>query len=140
MRIDVDLPRLADVRAFVRGTVTGLGADRQTAGDIVLAVDEWVTNIVRHGYGGGHGPLEVEIDEEGTDIVVRVRDRAPIFDPATAPPFDPATPLRARRPGGMGIHLMYDLMGSVEHRPLPNGGNEVTLRRVGRSSEAGGIA
>jgi len=140
LRIDMDLERLAEVRAFVRATATSLGADERAVGDLVLAVDEWVTNVVRHGYRGGHGPLEVDLDQEGSDIVVHVRDGAPVFDPATAPPFDPATPLHVRRPGGMGIHLMYDLMGSVEHRPLAGGGNEVTLRRVSRSAEAGGIA
>jgi serine/threonine-protein kinase RsbW len=140
LRLDVDLARLADVRAFVRATVIRMGADERAVGDIVLSVDEWVTNVVRHGYRGGHGPLEVDVDEEGSDIVVHVRDGAPVFDPATAPPFDPETPLHLRRPGGMGIHLMYDLMRSVEHRPLPGGGNEVTMRRVSRSAEAGGIA
>lgn len=140
LRLDVDLSRLADVRAFVRASVRDLGADRGAEGDIVLAVDEWVTNVVRHGYGGGHGPLEVDVDLEGSDIVVHVRDRAPVFDPATAPPFDPARPLHERRPGGMGIHLMYDLMASVEHRTLPGGGNEVIVRRGSRSAEAGGIA
>ncbi len=137
LRLEVDLAHLAEVRAFVRAGAAAMGADARAVGDTVLVVDEWVTNVVRHGYRGGHGPLEVELDQEGSEIVVRVRDGAPAFDPATAPPFDPATPLRVRRPGGMGIHLMYDLMGSVEHRPLPGGGNEVTMRRVGRSMDGG---
>jgi serine/threonine-protein kinase RsbW len=137
LRLEVDLGELAEVRAFVRSGAMALGADDRAVGDIVLAVDEWVTNVVRHGYRGGHGPLEVALGQEGSTIVVRVRDRAPVFDPATAPPFDPSTPLRARRPGGMGIHLMYDLMSSVEHRPRSGGGNELTLRRGGRSLEGG---
>jgi serine/threonine-protein kinase RsbW len=140
LRLDIDLLHLADVRAFVRGRAASLGADPRAVGDVVLAVDEWVTNVVRHGYRGDHGPLEVDVDREGSDIVVQIRDAAPVFDPATAPPFDPATPLRQRSPGGMGIHLMYDLMGSVEHRPLPGGGNEVTLRRVSRSPDEGATA
>jgi serine/threonine-protein kinase RsbW len=140
LRIDADLDHLAEVRAFVRVTVADLGGDDLAAGDVVQAVDEWVTNIVRHGYRGGHGPIEVELGREGRDIVVRVRDRAPVFDPADAPPFDPGVPMHRRRPGGMGIHLMMDLMGSISHQRRAGGGNEVTMRRVGRSAEAGGIA
>jgi serine/threonine-protein kinase RsbW len=138
LSLDADLATLGEVRAFVRATARELGADDQAVGDLVQAVDEWVTNIVRHGYRGDHGPVEVEIEGDGPQIVLRVRDRAPVFDPADAPPFDPDTPLHQRRPGGMGIHLMMDLMGSIGHRHLPGGGNEVTMRRVARTPEAGG--
>lgn len=140
LRIDADLTSLTEVRAFVRTAAADLGADDTETGDLVQAVDEWVTNIIRHGYGGGHGPVEVELDREGQDIVVRVRDRAQVFDPANAPAFDPGAPLEARRPGGMGIHLMRDLMGSITHRRLPGGGNELTMHRVCRSANTGGGA
>jgi anti-sigma regulatory factor (Ser/Thr protein kinase) len=138
LRIEADLGHLAEVRAFVRGTAARLGADDQAVGDLVQAVDEWVTNVVRHGYRGGHGPLEIELGRAGSEIVVRVRDRAPVFDPADAPSFDPELPLHRRRPGGMGIHLMRELTGPIGHRPLPGGGNEITLRRDVRSTNVGG--
>ncbi len=138
LRLDADLGHLAQVRAFVRATAPALGADDHAVDDLVQAVDEWVTNVVRHGYRGSHGPVEVDLGRDGPDIVARVRDRAPVFDPADAPVFDPMTPLHRRRPGGMGIHLMQDLMGSIGHRRRPGGGNEVTMRRVGRSTEPGG--
>ncbi len=140
LRVDVDPAHLAEVRAFVRSTAAALGADDQAVCDLVQAVDEWVTNVDRHGYRGSGGPVEIEIDRDGAEIVVRVRDRAPVFDPADAPPFDPLVPLHRRRPGGMGIHLMHDLMGSIAHRRRAGGGNEVTLRRDCRSLNAGGNA
>ena len=140
LRLDADLARLAEVRAFIRVSAERLDADDHAVCDLVQAVDEWVTNVVRHGYRGTSGPVEVEVDRDGAEIVVRVRDRAPVFDPADAPPFDPGVPLEQRRPGGMGIHLMRDLMGSIGHRRLPGGGNEVTMRRVCRSAAAGGNA
>ena len=124
----------------MRTEAAALGADDEAVCDLVQAVDEWVTNVGRHGYGGGRGPVEIEIGRDGAEIVVQVRDRAPVFDPADAPPFDPSVPLDRRRPGGMGIYLMRDLMGSVEHRRRDGGGNEVTLRRARRTVTAGGNA
>ena len=140
LRVPADLTRLAEVRAFVRAGVLGLGADDEAVADLVQAVDEWVTNVVVHGYREGHGPLEVDLDRDGPAIVVRIRDRGPAFDPRDAPPFDPSLPLERRRPGGMGIHLMRESTDSIEHRLRPGGGNELILRRVGRSTARRGNA
>ena len=140
LHLDCDPAHLARVRAFVRAEAAALGADDEAVCDLVQAVDEWVTNVGRHGYRGSRGPVEIEIDRDGAEIVVNVRDRAPVFDPADAPPFDPSVPLDRRRPGGMGIYLMRALMGSIGHRRRDGGGNEVTLRRARRSVNAGGNA
>jgi serine/threonine-protein kinase RsbW len=82
--------------------------------------------------------VEVELAREGGDILVRIRDRAPDFDPRDAPPFDATVPLEVRRPGGMGIHLIRTLMDAMEHHPRAGGGNELVLRRSGRTAATGG--
>ena len=127
MRCAGDVAELAGVRAFVRRSATALGADEAAVGDIVQAVDEWVTNVAVHGYRGVGGPVEVELARDEAGIVVRIRDRAPVFDPATAPAFDPSVPLERRPPGGMGIHLINAITDHFTHRPLPDTGNEVTM-------------
>jgi anti-sigma regulatory factor (Ser/Thr protein kinase) len=61
---------------------------------------------------------------------------------ADAPPFDPTgvpeppldVPLGQRRLGGMGIHLARALTDGFDHRILPTGGNEVTVRKRRRVS------
>lgn len=133
LRLDARLDACAEVRAFVRARAADLGADETATTDLVQAVDEWVTNVVVHGYRGSPGPVDVQVERDEASIVVRVTDRAPVFDPGVAPPFDPSVPLERRRLGGMGIYLMRDLMDSIEHRPLPGGGNEVTMRRYHRT-------
>lgn len=140
LRLDADLAALAAVRRHVRERLAGLGADERCVEDLVCAVDEWVGNVVRHGYGGRGGPVEIAVGAEGDDAVVTVADAAPAFDPADAPAFDPAAPLGDRRLGGMGIHLMRDLTDAMTHRALAAGGNELTLRRRLRSGEGGGDA
>ncbi len=137
LQVTASLDVLAEVRAYVRSASRGLGADGRTVGALVQCVDEWVTNVVVHGYRGAPGPVEVAVRREGGDIVVQVRDAAPVFDPATAPPFDRDLPLVERPFGGMGIALIKDLCEGLEHRALPVG-NEITLRRPALTPEHDG--
>lgn len=135
LHVTASLEILAEVRAFVRSTSRALGADRRTVGALVQSVDEWVTNVVVHGYDGASGPVDVEVRGAGADIVVVVRDTAPPFDPATAPAFDRDVPLEQRPFGGMGLALIRDLCAVFEHHALPAGGNEVTFRRPALSAD-----
>jgi len=129
LHVEASLEVLAQVRAHIRSVTRRLGADSSAVSGLVQAVDEWVTNVTVHGYGGAPGPVDIEVWRDGPDITVRVRDRAPVFDPATAPAFDPAVPLERRPFGGMGIALIRDLSATFDHRALPGGGNEVTIIR-----------
>ncbi|MEW5990499.1 MAG: ATP-binding protein [Chloroflexota bacterium] len=141
LRIDADVERLKDVRRFVRENAPGLGADEAAVRDLVQAVDEWVTNVIVHGYRGVGGPIEVELLRSGDEIVARVRDAAPAFDPATAPRFDPNLPLERRPVGKMGIHLIRELCDRFEHRVPAGGGNEnAIVRSTTAPSRTGGQA
>ncbi|HEX5590307.1 MAG TPA: ATP-binding protein [Candidatus Limnocylindrales bacterium] len=142
LRIEADVARLRDVRRFVREVAPGLGADEAAVLDLVQAVDEWVTNVIVHGYRGAGGPIEVELERVGDEIVARVRDVAPAFDPATAPVFDPNLPLERRPAGKMGIHLIRELCDRFEHRVPAGGGNEIAMTRSARpaGTETGGNA
>lgn len=127
--LDADLGRLSEVRRFVREVAPGLGADDAAVRDLVQVVDEWVTNVIRHGYRGAGGPIEVELMRSDREIEVRIRDAAPVFDPGTAPAFDPDLPLERRPLGRMGIHLIRELSDRFEHRARSGGGNEIAIYR-----------
>jgi serine/threonine-protein kinase RsbW len=133
LRIDAEVHRLKDVRSFVRGQARAQGADEASIADLVQAVDEWVTNVIVHGYRGESGPIEIEVVPEGAEVVVHIRDQAPAFDPATAPPFDPNLPLERRPAGKMGIHLIRELCDRFEYRVAVGGGNELKLGRSTRT-------
>ena len=125
--IAADVGRLKDVRRFVREQAPAYGADAGSIDDLVQAVDEWVTNVIVHGYRGVAGPIEIELARDGDELVVRVRDEAPAFDPGTAPAFDPGAPLERRPLGKMGIHLIRELCDRFEYRVPAGGGNEIEL-------------
>lgn len=136
--IEAGVDQLAGVRAFVRTQVAGAGGDDEMAADLVQAVDELVCNVVGHGYAGRPGTIEVAFVETPAELAFRIRDAAPPFDPRTHPEPRLDLPLAERRLGGMGIHLARTLTDGFDHRILPSGGNEVTVRkrRRNRTGEA----
>ena len=130
VRIPAELERLAEIRALVREVCSECDVPGDCRGDIVQAVDEAATNAIVHGYAGRPGWLEVTAGVEGDRFVVRLEDGAPEFDPTTVPEPDLRVPPMARRPGGMGVHLMRACTDTLTHRPRPGGGNILTLVRA----------
>jgi len=125
---------LAEVRAFVRETLGSVTSEEELS-DLVQAVDELTCNVLEHGYRGS-GPVAVSIASAGSTVAIRIRDAAPAFDPRTVPEPRLDLPLEQRPLGGMGIHLARALTDGIDHRILPNGGNETTLTKVLRPATA----
>lgn len=132
MRTTAASERLAEVRRFVRAAAADSGADDETVAELVQAVDEAVTNVAVHGYGGHGGPIELDVDVRDGALVVRIVDDAAPFDPTRLKPPDLDAPWRDRRLGGMGVHLMRTMSDEFHHRARSGGGNELTLvKRIG---------
>lgn len=128
LQIAAELNNLAVVRRFIQEKSASLHADADTAADVVLAVDEVVTNIIVHGYRGKNGTIEVALKRHNDRLVVSLRDHAPAFDPTKLPAPDINLPLEQRPLGGMGVYLVMELMDKVSYRAI-NGGNELTLEK-----------
>jgi anti-sigma regulatory factor (Ser/Thr protein kinase) len=56
-----------------------------------------------------------------------MRNEAPYFDPNQIPEPDMKLPLEQRPLGGMGIHLIRNILNQMIYRALPQGGNELIL-------------
>jgi len=124
---EADLADLATIRAFVRKAALARGVGPAAVDDLVLVVDELAHNIIRHGYGGRPGPVDIGLSGDSPELIMTVRDEAPVFDPTTRPVPDLDQPLERRPVGGMGIHLTRLCVDRMEHRPLPDGGNELVV-------------
>lgn len=127
--VPAELQNLGVIRRFVQETATALGSDRKAVDDMLQAVEEAAANIIVHGYGGRPGDVEVEVRLEQAVLVVRLRDRATLFDPTSVPPPDLTRPLEERRLGGLGIHLARHFTDSMTYRVTDDGRNELTLQR-----------
>jgi len=119
------------IRKFVEQSAVKLGLTSDVIYDLILAITEIVTNTIEHGYQEKGGMIEVNLHQEGGDFIMQVRDEAPVFDPQTAPKPDISLPLGERPLGGLGLHIVNQLMDSVSHRVTETGGNEITLVKRG---------
>ena len=82
-----------------------------------VALDELLANVVSHGQAG-RDPLavgvEVELDEERLTVVLT--DDGPPFDPFGWDAPDTTLSVEERPIGGLGIHLVGQLMDKVSYQ------------------------
>lgn len=118
---------LNDMREFLESAVLTLGGDEDSAGDFVLAVNEATTNILLHGYNERPGPVTICVEADGADLLVRLLDDAPLFDPTAVPPPDINLPLEERPLGGLGVHMMRQLTDELLYSINENGKNQLVF-------------
>lgn len=99
------------------------GLNEKARGEITLAVDEAMTNVIRHAYQGGTGNIELTYIDDDRSIAIIIRDQGKLFDPTTLP-----TPqLPPTRPGGLGVHFMRTLMDEVRYQVVDQNTNELSM-------------
>jgi serine/threonine-protein kinase RsbW len=121
----VSVKDLDDIRTFLEQAVVLVGGSEDVAGDLVLAVNEAVTNVILHGYQSMPGIVILGVISDEGDLFVHLMDQAPLFDPTTVPPPDINLPLEERPLGGLGVHMMRQLCDELTYRVLPEGGNDL---------------
>jgi anti-sigma regulatory factor (Ser/Thr protein kinase) len=83
-----------------------------------LVLEELFVNAVRHGGCEGSDAARVSLHLEENGVHVRFLDRGRPFDLTRAPAADTASPLQDRQPGGLGIHLVRQMMRGLTYRRL----------------------
>lgn len=121
------LESLVPLLEFVDRATADAGLGPEAAFAVRLAVEEVCTNVIAHGYGGGASdPVSLTTSRGPGAFMVTIEDRAPRFDPADAPPPVLDADWDERPIGGVGWHLVRELMDEVRYEPVP-AGNRVTL-------------
>ena len=128
LRLASRVDQLRKIREAVREAAESCGCSAECAADVVMAVDEACQNVIRHAYRDDPGgAIELEIMRCGEDLVVYVQDSAPAVDPEEVKPRD----LDEIRPGGLGTHLIREMMDSADFIRLQSGRGNL-LRMVKR--------
>lgn len=119
---------LVGVREFIGDEARQYGFNNEEVANIILAVDEACTNIIKHAYQyAPNKEIEISIIPTNQYFEVRIYDNGKTFDPTTLKPPNIKEHLGKYRRGGLGVYLMKRLMDKVEYNFRPGKRNEVHL-------------
>ena len=111
-----DVPRLI---TFVDEVSQIAGFSSEDIAKVRLAVEEVVVNVMNYAYPSGtHGDVTVEALLYDTNVMFNVIDSGAPFDPTTLPDVDTTLPARERAIGGLGIHLVRQIMDTVKYERM----------------------
>jgi anti-sigma regulatory factor (Ser/Thr protein kinase) len=115
---------LPDLRRSVARTLEDV--DDGVVADVLLALDEAVSNAIRHGSRAGD-PVEVSVESDSEWVEMSVRDGGP----TRRLPRLPAEPPPALETGGRGLWLILQLVDEVRLQRIGDGTRLIMRRRVG---------
>jgi len=107
---------LAGAQQRIDGILRARRVPDLTIHDCSLAVEEVLTNIARHAYGGtGEGKIRIELRLHPDGIRLRFVDTGPPFNPLEQRLQNPDLPLVERPLGGHGIALVKGLVDECHY-------------------------
>jgi anti-sigma regulatory factor (Ser/Thr protein kinase) len=128
---------LAAARAMAGSFAQRIGFNEIQCGQISLAMDEALCNIINHGYERRpDGRIRISVWHlKGSPPGVRfvVEDRAKQVDPDTIQSRD----LDDIRPGGLGVYIIREIMDDVRYEHRDGGGMRLSMtKHVGDGAPA----
>ena len=132
------IAEIARVTALIEELASVLNLPASTIWPLNVALDEVLSNIISYGHEDGQEhEILVRVSLEHGLMVAEVEDDGREFDPLAAPSPDIEAPLEERGVGGLGIHIVRNLMDEVTYKRIA-GRNRLTLKRTLARREGGG--
>ena len=127
------LPNVIDqvpqLESFVNEVCETLGLDMSTTMSLNLALEEAVVNVMNYAYTAGtRGNIDIEAQANDRRLKFIISDWGIPFDPTAKTEVDTTLSAEDRPIGGLGIHLMRQIMDSINYERI-DGKNVLTLRK-----------
>ena len=121
---------LAVLREVLRHFCVEHAIGRKTRVQLHVTLDEIVSNIIKYAWpeGGAH-EVSVRMSAEANTVRIEVVDDGQPFDPRTAPEPRAAVARRAVRPGGVGIHMVRQLVDEIAYHRADNRNHVIVTKR-----------
>jgi sigma-B regulation protein RsbU (phosphoserine phosphatase) len=120
------VPQLAD---FVDMVCEEVGMDMAIAIQMNLAMEEAVVNVMDYAYPAGTvGDVTIEAESDDDQLQFTIIDSGTPFDPTAKEEVDTTLSAEERPIGGLGIHLVRQLMDSINYERIDEK-NILTLRK-----------
>lgn len=108
-----EIPRLGD---FLDDLGEAWGLSEDSLFTVHLALDEIVSNTIRHGYDdSAHHRIRILLELKNGELFMTIEDDAAEFNPLRAPEPDFSVPLKERKIGGLGIFLVRKVMDGFSY-------------------------
>lgn len=121
-----EVPRLS---AFVEEMCQAMNFDTATTMKLILAIEEAVVNVMVYAYPAGtKGDVSVSAVTDGEWVTFVISDKGKPFDPTLSKEVDITLPVEERKVGGLGIHLVRQIMDSVSYE-WKDGMNVLMLKK-----------
>lgn len=112
-----DLAELQRLNQLVSDFAEHHGLPSELVFRLTLVLEEIITNVISYGYEDEmEHEISVRLSWEDPDMKIEVEDDGRPFNPLEAPPPDMVKPLAERPVGGLGIHLVREMMDKLEYR------------------------
>ena len=112
-----DLAELQRLNQLVTEFAEHHGLPSELVFRVTLVLEEIITNVISYGYEDEmEHEISVRLSWEDPDMKIEVEDDSRPFNPLEAPPPDMVKPLAERPVGGLGIHLVREMMDKLEYR------------------------
>ena len=121
-----EMPRLA---AFVDEVCEAVGFDASVTMQMNLAIEEAVANVMKYAYApDSKGDISIEAVSNDLRLKFTIIDGGIPFDPTVKEEADITLSVENRPIGGLGIHLMRQIMDSINYERVDTH-NVLTLRK-----------
>ncbi len=138
LRVPAEDRHLAEIRDFIQEVGEKIQIPGKVLANTKLAVDEACTNVVKHGYKGRSGFIEVVVTGNQREFSIEIRDQGESFDLRNVKSPDLKMYVETRKRGGLGVFLMNQLMDEVRYRGSADGNALTMSKRLGRRRRRAG--
>ncbi len=137
LELNNDIAEIPQLSAFIDTFAEEAGIDFSLVMSLQLALEEAVVNVMEYAYPKGTvGKVLVTASVEGDDLEFVICDSGKAFDPTAKAEVNVDLGVEDRPIGGLGIHLVRNIMDSVAYE-RKDGKNILTLRKRKSGNESG---
>lgn len=132
LKINSETKNLQKVRDFIRINSIEFGFDDKVADELVIAVDEACTNIIKHGLNyDSKEELEICVYKDSDYIAIDITDSSPSFDIREFENIELENHLNTYQNNGLGIFMIKSYVDLIEYKKYENGSirNTLTLKK-----------
>ena len=127
LTLNNDVREVKRFSAFIKAVTDKLSIAPKLAGQLRLAIEEAVVNVIDYAYPSGtKGQIDILVQSDGKSLRVQITDSGMPFDPTAKEKVDTDLTAEQRQVGGLGILLVRELMDSINYE-RSDGKNVLTL-------------